>query len=371
MKCEKTSLSEKCIVAVSAVILTWVFFKYLLPPLVPVIVSAILSSFMRPIVKFVSARSKMSLKICGGVIIALLIFAISYSAVYLGGKLLREASDFLSVIATELEKEDNIIRRALDILKSLPEKFPFLKGFASEGTGFGDEVYSFVISSAREAAGKLSSGVTSAAAGFIKSLPSFVFSMVVSVLALFYLTIDSPGVRSAVKQLLPQGIRVTVKNLSEGISGGIIGYVRAYFVLMALTFSAAFLGLVILDVRYAFFLAIMIAVIDALPILGSGSVTLPWGIFSLITGNTSRGIGLLILTAIMYILRQLAEPRLVGHFLGIHPLLTLIAAYLGFSFFGFYGMIVAPVCLYVVRIAISDNSAVSNDEISTYRIRDQ
>ena len=347
-------LSEKCTVAVTFTVLVWLFFKYLLPTMIPVILACMFSSFIRPIVSFVGKKTKMPLKVCGVAVVGLMIFAVGYTAIYLGMKLIHEASDFLAETVIELERDNNIIRRITDMLKTLPERFPIIRKFSSDGTGFSERSYEFMITAAREAVGKLSSSLTSAAAGFLKSLPAFAFSVVVSILALFYMTVDSAGVKSCAKQLLPKKLRSTVKIVFEGISIGVSGYARAYFALMLLTFSTAFFGLAIMRVRYAFFLAIVIAVIDALPLLGSGSITLPWAIFSLFTGNSPRGIGLLALTAVMYIVRQVAEPRLVGHFLGIHPLITLITAYLGFSFFGFYGMIVAPICLYVLRLIFRD-----------------
>lgn len=356
MKDEKISLGEKCLIAAGAVFFAWLFFRYLLPSAVPVIAAWILSSFIRPITKFVSKKSKMPLKVCGAVIIGLLVFALAYLTVYLGGKLLREATDFMSLTVTELEKEDNFIRKYADILKSLPKRFPILENFTRDDSSYSDEIYELIISAAREAAKKLSSGVTSAAAGFIKSLPYFVFSVAVSIIALFYLTVDPNGIKAAAKRILPKSTLQTVKSISEGISGGIIGYVRAYFTLMGLTFAICFLGLMVMKIRYSFFLALVIAVVDALPILGSGSIILPWALYSFFSGNTSLGVGLTLLTAVLYVTRQFAEPRLVGHFLGIHPLITLIAAYLGFTFFGFCGMITAPVCLYVIRLVVSDRS---------------
>ena len=302
----------------------------------------------------------MPLKICGGVVVTLLIFSFSYFAFYLGGKLLDEATEFISGMITELEKDDNFIKKTADILKKLPEKFPVLKYFIGKDSKLSDEAYSFVRSASRDAVGKVSAGVTSVAADFIKSLPSFIFRAVVSILALYYFTVDRDRISATVTKLLPQRMVNPMKKLWECISGGVTSYVRAYFVLMLITFLTAFFGLAILKVRYAFFLAIVIAVVDALPILGAGSITLPWGIFCLIFGKTYRGVGLLILTAVMYLTRQITEPRLVGHFLGIHPLITLFTAYLGFSFFGLYGMILAPICLYVVRLTVNENE-VSND----------
>ena len=126
-------------------------------------------------------------------------------------------------------------------------------------------------------------------------------------------------------------------------------YAKAYLLIMLLTFCEVFVGLLIMRRRYAFILAFLIAVVDILPIFGAGTVIIPWAVFELITKDTRTGLGLLILYGVVTIIRQIAEPKIVGESLGIHPLATLVAMFAGLKLFGFVGVLFAPMVAIVVK----------------------
>lgn len=107
-------------------------------------------------------------------------------------------------------------------------------------------------------------------------------------------------------------------------------------------FLVMLLGLTLLRVRYAFFLALLLTGVDILPVVGVGTVLVPWGILSLALGNTPQGIGLFALFAVSEVVRQVLEPRLLGSTLGVHPLTSLLSLYLGARLFGLFGVILAP-----------------------------
>ena len=119
-------------------------------------------------------------------------------------------------------------------------------------------------------------------------------------------------------------------------------YVRAYLALSGITFVEMFLGLTVLRVPYAFLIALGIALIDFLPLLGTGAVLVPWAVVMLVTGNMHWGLGLLILFGVSSLVRQFTEPRLLGAELGLHPLASLLAVYAGWKLFGVWGMMLAP-----------------------------
>ena len=119
-------------------------------------------------------------------------------------------------------------------------------------------------------------------------------------------------------------------------------YLRAYLFLGFLTFLQAFIGLAVLKIPYAFLLALAIAIVDVLPLLGTGVILIPWALIALLTGNVPLAIGLGILYGITTAVRQILEPKLIGDGLGLHPLLSLVAMYAGLRLFGVWGMILAP-----------------------------
>ena len=112
---------------------------------------------------------------------------------------------------------------------------------------------------------------------------------------------------------------------------------------MMITFSLLFIGFLVLKVRYALILSALFALIDFLPVLGVGTLLIPWGAFELIRGNYTLAIGLIVMYAVIAVVRQVTEPKIIGANFGIHPLLTLFSMYLGLSLFGFTGMILGPV----------------------------
>ena len=113
------------------------------------------------------------------------------------------------------------------------------------------------------------------------------------------------------------------------------------------------MGFCVLRVEYAFLLAILIALVDMLPILGVGTVLVPWALIALIQRDFQRGIGLLVLYLLMLILRQVLEPKLLGKSLGLHPLLTLFSTWIGWKLLGFVGMLLAPFAALLCKMLVS------------------
>ena len=99
--------------------------------------------------------------------------------------------------------------------------------------------------------------------------------------------------------------------------------------------------------KYALLLGLLIAIIDILPVLGTGTVLIPWGIAELLFENTALGIGLLVLYAVITVIRNFAEPKIVGRQMGINPLFTLLSMFIGIKLLGFAGVIIFPTALIV------------------------
>ena len=123
----------------------------------------------------------------------------------------------------------------------------------------------------------------------------------------------------------------------------ILKYIKSYLLIMLLTFSILLLGLTLLRIRYALLMAFVIAILDILPVIGLGAVLIPWALWSFASSNSALGIGLIILYGVAVIIRQIAEPKIVGKNLGLNPLLTIILMYIGFSLFGVIGLVLVPI----------------------------
>ena len=190
---------------------------------------------------------------------------------------------------------------------------------------------------------KLTDAALSAMGGAVSALPNALVFTVTAVLSSFMLCARLPEIRRAVRQRLPLRTRSRLRQAATKMKTALGLWLRAELRLMAVTFAICTAGLLVLRVRRFLGLAALTACVDALPVLGSGTVLLPWGAACMLRGQTQRGIGLALLYAACALTRTTLEPRLLGRHLGLSPLMTLTALYTGFRLCGVAGMILFPI----------------------------
>lgn len=213
---------------------------------------------------------------------------------------------------------------------------------------FREEFNSMVGEMLSSLAGALSAKLPDVAAKLISVMPSALLFVLVTVIAGFYFCVEPGQVGKFLAAHLPRRLAEKVPSLRARAKAVSLRYLRAYLLILFATFVQLFIGFLILRVRYAFLLSLLIAVVDFLPVLGVGTVLVPWAIIELLRKNFYLGFGLLILFAAVSVLRQVIEPRLIGKSLGLHPLAALIAGYAGWRWFGFLGMALGPVAAMAV-----------------------
>jgi sporulation integral membrane protein YtvI len=199
----------------------------------------------------------------------------------------------------------------------------------------------------------LASRLPDIAASLFSALPSVLFFLIVSVVACFYFCTDGVSITRSFGVFLPHRWKQKMPQIKENLRDVLKKYVKAYGILLLLTFALLLVGFWILQVEYAFLLAFLIALADLLPVIGVGTILIPWGIVMLLQKQFYLGFGLLILYLVISLVRQVAEPKVLGKSLGLHPLLTLFATYVGFTLFGLLGMILAPIAALLVKRLLS------------------
>lgn len=190
---------------------------------------------------------------------------------------------------------------------------------------------------------RLSSSAVSGLAGLTAKIPFFFISFVFTILASVFINLNYDVVVDFIKKQLPPKGRVLLRDAKAHVGKTIIGYLRAYVIIWMITFSELSIGLSILRIENAIGLAAIIALADILPVVGTGGILLPWAIVAVIMQNYFLAVGLVILYLIIMAVRNFTEPKIVGDQLGLNPLVTIIAIYLGYRLMGLSGMIILPI----------------------------
>ena len=339
------------VVIAGIVALVWLFFNYVLSSLMPFLLAAVISALVSPIARKISEKTKIPRKLCAAVMLIATFSAVTallYAAV---SRLITELGNLLRHLSENPEIIGDTLQGILDKLTANGTHFSFLqKIFDSDAlAGLGIDITKALQDATGSFVSSLTSSLPSAAVSLVKSVPSVLLFVIVFLIAAFYFSADGETVARTLSSLLPDRWQKKLPGIKDKFKKTIMGYIKAYFLIMVLTFCEMLLGLSILGVEYAFIMAIVISVIDILPILGSGTVLIPWAIFAFLTSDTPFGVGLLILYAVTLVVRQFAEPKIVGGAIGIHPLATLASVYLGLRFLGFFGIFIGPMTALLLR----------------------
>lgn len=185
----------------------------------------------------------------------------------------------------------------------------------------------------------------------VTMLPGLMIFLMIATVATFFIIKDRALIRGFVLHIIPPGMRDSSQNILGSLIEAFVGFIKAYSILIFITFILTLTALEILRVEYALTLALIIAVADILPVLGPGIIYVPWISWEFIVGHIGMGVALLVVYAIISVVRQFMEPKIVGDNIGLHPLVTLISLYVGLKLGGIVGMILGPVCV-VIFIAI-------------------
>ena len=180
-------------------------------------------------------------------------------------------------------------------------------------------------------------------------LPSALIFLIITVLATYFLLNDKALFKTWLKENLPTGLNNHLSGVKRELTGALGGYLRAQLILICVTFLELTAGFLILRIKYALLLAVIIAFMDAIPVLGTGTFLIPLSIGNFIMGNWYLGVGFLVIYGVCLIVRQLLEPRIIAHEIGLHPLITLVFIYLGLKLFGLVGMILGPSAALTIR----------------------
>lgn len=314
-----------------------VLLRYALPFFLPVLLGLLTALLLSPLVtrlqeKLSLSRSVATLVTLSGLLLALLIF------LFLAGRfLIREAGKITALLPELLSSLNGVITTFAEKLSALSAPLP--AGVSEAVTSWTEEL----LTSGGALTTGLSERLFSAVSGFLGRLPDHLLFFITLLLAVFFATAELPRLKELLILHLPEELLRPCRRFLSSGKLVLSGWFRAQIRLMGITFLVLFAGFLILRTDYPLILALGIALMDALPLLGTGIVLLPWGLFSMISGNLYSGIGLIVLYGVAALVRNVLEPKFLGDSVGISPLLSLMSIYAGYRFSGFWGMILLPI----------------------------
>lgn len=338
-----TRVFKRIILAVISIVAVYLAFKLAIFYM-PFLIAFIISLMVEPIIKRVVKKTKLTRK-TSAVIVLLLVFAILIGLISWGiASIISEASNLLQGLNGYIEKVYQQIQWFIDNMDFEKIKIP-------------EQVYSIVENSLGDLVSTASNwvrGILTSLLNGLTQLPIIGIYIVVTLLATYFICSDKLYILDQMEHHLPKVWMKTLKVHLKELTKTLGGYLKAEVILVIISFVEVLVGLYIfkfigLNIQYPLLAALGIGFVDALPILGSGTVMIPWAVISAINGDIKLAIALLILYVIVLVVRQLLEPRIVSGQIGIHPIFTLIAMYTGFKFLGVIGLLAGPIILIILK----------------------
>ncbi|WP_018662526.1 sporulation integral membrane protein YtvI [Heyndrickxia acidiproducens] len=201
-------------------------------------------------------------------------------------------------------------------------------------------------------AGDFLSGLFTKLPALVSWIPNAATVLIFALLSTFFISKDWYGLTSRGKKLLPKTARKSSSAVFSDLRSALFGFIRAELTLISMTLVIVLIGLLILRVDYAITIALVCGIVDILPYLGTGLVFVPWVVYEFISGDIPLAIGLSVLYLVVVVQRQVMEPKILSSSIGLDPLATLIALFVGYKTVGFLGLILGPITLVLLTTLI-------------------
>ena len=327
----------KNLLSLTAAFLTvWLAARFLLPLFAPFVAGTVLALAAEPVVCVLHKRLRVPRAVSAGIGVSMAFLLLAMAVLSLCAVLVRELTLLAGVLPDMEQTARAGISMAQGWLLELSEKTPRgiqpllrenIRGLFSDGASWLDRLMGYLL------------GFTG---NLLSHIPDSALGLGTAVISGCMISAKLPRIRKWCLQRIPEQRRKAIAGAAKRMKGAVLGWLSAQARLMGVTFGILLLGFVILKIRYAPLWAVGISLVDAFPVLGTGTVLLPWAVLSLMQGDGARAVGLAGIYLVVSLIRSTLEPKLLGRHLGLDPLVTLMAIYAGYRLWGITGMILAP-----------------------------
>lgn len=338
---------------IAAVFLGVKALPYVVAVFLPFIIGWIISFVASPLVRFLKKKLHIPYK-AGAVVVVLLLLTLFSLLVMLLIWIVSAISNF---VAENWEhyfiSGAEYMGKAVEALRRLSDSLP-VDVFEILESALGENFLKYESASAEEMAktfgkdmsrwlGPFAGNVATGTISIVKGIPDAVIFAIMLVLSTFFFTGESEKI-TALYHKVPESRREKIHIMTKEGFGAIGGWIKAQFVLSGITAAELFIGFLALGIESPFVCAVIIAIIDLLPVLGAGTVLIPWAVINLLIGGSIYiTIGLIILYFICLSVRNLLQPKILSDSIGLNPIVSLMSIWVGLKLYGFIGMILVPV----------------------------
>ncbi|MBM4764059.1 sporulation integral membrane protein YtvI [Bacillus sp. B15-48] len=325
-----------------SVLLITLLIYIILPVSVPLIGAFITALILEPLVRFLQKRTK-GRKLSVTITFILFLIIIGFSGYIVTTKVVTEAINVVENAPRYINEVTNAWfdaqERFIEVANDLPEEI------VNEINDRGEE---FLINLRDDLLAFININNLKA---LLTNIPNYLVSFLVYLIALFLFLLDLPKIKKGFYNFLSDETAKKVQFMTTRLTSVTTGFFKAQFLLSIIIFFVSFIGLLLIVPDVALFMSLIIWFIDFIPIIGSIAILGPWAIFQLLAGDVIIGTKLAILAAVLLIIRRTVEPKVMGTHIGLSPLATLIAMYLGLKLIGVAGFIIGPLLLIAFNTA--------------------
>lgn len=321
----------------AAVAVIWLFFRRIIIWFLPFIIAWLVATAIEPFVRFFEKNLHFPRRIASFIfvvsavlLLCFIVFAGGYLAVKEAGVFLQNLSSYRQSFSDFI---DNIGARLSSLLSFLP------RGNTAQS------IFDSLLSSVSGGASWLIASATQ----FFSAVPSVFLFVIVTTISAYLLSANFMQIKRFLILQISAKHRQWLFDVQHQVLFTIGNYIKAYAIILLITFALLLMGFMMLGMKNSLSLAVLVAFVDILPVLGVGIVLIPWAIFSFIVGDTATAVAIALLYAVIAVTRQIIEPHIIGKRTGLHPLVTVIALYIGFNVMGFFGMILFPFIMIIIK----------------------
>lgn len=339
----------KAVLNLGIAVILLLLLVFLLPRVIvffmPFVIGWVIALIANPLVHFFEDKLKVRRKAGTAFVIISVIALVVLAGYLIGAKVVNEAVGLVNELPQmwdALEEDFRTIGKNLDVLYS---RFP--EDVRNAIAGMGEKMEGFV----GEVVGRVGTPTIEAVGNFAKNLPTILIGIIMCLLSAYFFVAEREYLSVHVKDYMPEAVVYRWNMMTRSFKRAVGGYFKAQFKIECWIYILLVIGLMILGVDYAFLVAFGIAVLDFLPVFGTGTVMVPWAVIELLSENYRMMFGLIAIWLIGQLVRQVIQPKIVGDSIGMDAIPTLFLLYIGYRVAGVLGMILAvPIGIILVNL---------------------